>query len=115
MYRNQSEFIAKQIEYKKHYLPYYGTVNQLQHSITDMNDFPYTGYFRGVYWDSNPIIFDREAGWSNVIPKDKKVCKGIKPVNCWQIPCSTTLPCKPTKEEDSDKLKLNESCITLYQ
>ena len=112
MYRNQSEFIAKQIEYKKSYLPYYGTVNQVEHSVTDMDIFPYTRYFRGVYYDSEPHIFDREAGWRRVQPVEKKICKGIKPVNCWQIPCSTVLPCKPKK---GDVLELNESCIVNYQ
>lgn len=30
---------------------------------TDMDTFPYPRFYRGVYNNTNAIIFDREAGW----------------------------------------------------
>ena len=47
-----SDFIKKQIERKNNYnIPYYATKNSVTKTMTDMDHFPYTRYFRGVYND----------------------------------------------------------------
>ena len=59
-----SDFIKKQIERKNNYnIPYYATKNSVTKTMTDMDHFPYTRYFRGVYNESNPVVMDREAGF----------------------------------------------------
>ncbi len=59
-----SDFIKQQIERKNNYnIPYYATKNSITHTMTDMDHFPYTRYFRGVYNQSKPVVMDREAGF----------------------------------------------------
>ena len=58
--------VQNQILMKKGYSPYYGTINEASHVISDMDHFPYTRFFRGVYYSSNPTVFEREAGWRPV-------------------------------------------------
>ena len=67
---------------------------------TDMDVFPYNRFFRGMATCSRPRIFDREAGhrrhqpvlYGQTTPSSSRVppFKG-----CFQIPCSTILPCMP--------------------
>lgn len=67
---------------------------------TDMDIFPYDRFFRGMTDCTRPRVFDREAGhrrWNQsgaysyqfnpdlVLPR--------KFEGCFQIPCSTILPC----------------------
>lgn len=64
---------------------------------TDVDHFPYTRYFRGIATCPYPRVWDREAGyrkWQDqqyafTIPPSKP----IQLDTCFQIPCSTVLPC----------------------
>lgn len=94
--------IREQIRYKNNYnLPYYPTRYHTESVLTDQDHFPYKRYFRGVYHQSNPTIFEREAGF---MPHHNDCYKFIsepdmvKPKYCWQYPCTTVFPCKPDKD-----------------
>ena len=64
--------------------------------ITDQDTFPYPRFFRGIAASAKPVIFEREAGWR---PREDSCYNPTfefqieRPNYCWQIPCSTTLPC----------------------
>jgi hypothetical protein len=36
---------------------------QIKTTLTDMDHFPYRRFFRGVYYESEPVIFGRDAGY----------------------------------------------------
>lgn len=73
--------------------------NYLSSITTDMDHFPYSRYYRGMTTCEKPRVFDREAGrrqW-RVEPIDveslKKMAQPRDFQGCFQIPCSTILPC----------------------
>ena len=107
--------VQNQILMKKGYSPYYGTINEASRVITDMDHFPYTRFFRGVYYSSSPTVFEREAGWrptrNNCYKNQNCVEKNSYPNNCWEYPCSTVLPCY----QKADKDGINNPCIVLYR
>lgn len=121
--RNQSDdglhnalWVQKQIELKKNYnLPYYATSKDVQLIHTDMDHFPYKRFYRGIFYESTPVVFEREAGFC--IRKDdsyKHVTPIVsKPVSyCWQFPCSTVRPCKVKEEDDKEKSK--KECLNYF-
>ena len=65
---------------------------------TDINVFPYNRFFRGRPDSSEPIIWEREAGFQEILPQTfekSNVFFENQPQRdtCFQIPCSTILPC----------------------
>lgn len=72
--------------------------------ITDMDVFPYNRFYRGINDCTTPRVFDREAGhrkWQNQLyagncdpNKSSSIPQPYKG-KCFQIPCSTILPCVP--------------------
>jgi hypothetical protein len=66
---------------------------------TDMDIFPYDRFYRGMVDCSSPRVFDREAGHRRWSPScytpqfDPSVITPRKFEGCFQIPCSTILPC----------------------
>lgn len=75
--------------------------NYINPIVTDMNVFPYNRFYRGINDCTTPRVFDREAGyrkWENHLyaPTNSKPCTS-EPYRgkCFQIPCSTILPCIP--------------------
>ena len=85
------------IAFKLNYnVPYYATIQDATTVITDQDHFPYKRNFRGVYNDSSPTVFEREAGWR---PRHDDCYKEMvtptyyRPNYCWQAPCSTVFPC----------------------
>lgn len=66
---------------------------------TDMDNFPYNRFYRGIAGCSRPRVFDREAGhrrWNNdgyFYQYSPSVITPRKFEGCFQIPCSTILPC----------------------
>lgn len=80
---------------------------------TDMNVFPYNRFYRGINDCTTPRVFDREAGhrkWENYLYAPANMpCRPPEPYRgkCFQIPCSTILPCIP---EFSYKKPQNE-CV----
>lgn len=77
--------------------PFLASYEDARSIIVDNDHFPFTRFYRGVYNDSNPIVFKREAGWR---PQDNacyKMCTqldSIPPPNvCFQSACNTTYRC----------------------
>ena len=85
--------VREQINAKNSHLPYIASEGNAIASVTDMDHFPYTRYFRGVYYNTEPVIFEREAGYRPHQNKCYKVkCKkNISPYpnHCFQTACST--------------------------
>ena len=110
--------VRKQIEFKQGSKPFYSTANYTESVVTDIDHFPYTRFYRGVYYEHDPIVFEREAGWrspNNFCYNGSGCCRSpVKHEYCWQTPCSTILPCYPPKQENS-YLNLNKTCINTYQ
>ena len=120
-------FVRNQIHLKKGHDPYFGTINQADAIVTDMDHFPYTRFYRGVYDSSQPVVFEREAGWR----PQRDSCYSVNkcnqsnqsnpyPNHCFESACSTVYPCYPSylqKQSDRDALnvQLNRACIVQYR
>lgn len=116
--------IRKQIAEKTKSTPFYGTSNNVSSITTDMDHFPYTRNFRGIYKSTEPVVFEREAGWRPRQDSCYSVnyCKnkGPYPNHCFETACSTVYPCHPeTLQKYSDKeamlVQLNNNCIMQYR
>jgi hypothetical protein len=113
------ETIRRQILQKQSPNPFYGTINMAENVITDMDVFPYTRFYRGQYNSHDAVSFERETGFRQI----KNACYtpfGVTPVQptvyCWQLPCSTILPCKPDKKKGDKSDKENDdNCIIMYR
>lgn len=118
------ETIRKQIARKISSNPYFANNETVINSVTDMDHTPYTRWFRGVYYYPNPIVMEREAGWRPI----KNSCYNlvmppspeVDPHHCFEVPCTTTLPCYPkylTKYADKESLDImiNNACIPQYR
>lgn len=100
--QDNREYIQHVMREKNNYNnPFYATKQTLAPVLIDQDHFPYKRYFRGVYYEDKPVIFEREAGWR---PLDNNCYKQINIVDpkkhnfCWQNACSTILPCKAKPE-----------------
>jgi len=98
------DFIQNQIAAKNSSAPYYADASIVQQSITDMDVFPYTRFFRGKYNDHCPNVFEREAGFRNhyqaVYTPDIKLPPPPPPNVCFQPACSTIFPCLATSDRN---------------
>jgi hypothetical protein len=116
--------VRKQIAMKKGCDPYYGTINQADSVITDMDHFPYNRFYRGVYDSSQPVVFEREAGWR----PHRNSCYSVNncdekseyPSHCFEAACSIVYPCYPKNlqkiaDRDALNVQLNNSCIVQYR
>jgi hypothetical protein len=116
--------IKEAIERKTSDNPYFANNKSVLKVVTDMDHHPYTRWFRGVYNKSEPTVMEREAGWR----QQENDCYGLvrpytkekEPSHCFEIPCTTTLPCYPeylTKYADKDSLNvmINKACILQYR
>ena len=61
--RNNVDSIREQIAYKNGPNPFIPTIRDASRTVTDMDEFPYKRFFRGVYYLSDPTVAEREAGW----------------------------------------------------
>jgi hypothetical protein len=93
------KIIESEIQRKISPNPYFPNPNLIYKIKTDMDTFPYQRFFRGKRTDYYPNIWDREAGYSPI----NTTITTANPVNeslilakdaCFQMPCSTILPCK---------------------
>jgi len=117
--------IRKQISMKTGYEPHFGTVNEAESVITDMDHFPYTRFYRGVPSSSHPIVFEREAGWRPQRDSCYSVTNNCKdnslyPNHCFEAACSTVYPCYPQylqkfSDRDALNVQLNSACIVQYR
>lgn len=104
--------------------PFYATGNQVTNTITDIDHFPYTRYYRGVYNSSKPVVFEREAGWrplhNGCYTANFPNKQDAYPNHCFASACSTVFPCYPeyqVRYADSEALaiQLNSACIVQYR
>lgn len=51
------------IAMKNSWCAHYPQTDQIKLTMTDMDHFPYRRFFRGVYNESEPVIFGRQAGY----------------------------------------------------
>ena len=111
--------LSNQIKNKLSYNPYYGTSNDTQQTVTDMDHFPYTRYYRGVYNSHQPIVMDREAGWRPIVKTCyiPNKCADKKESNyCFESACSVVYPCSPEYvSKNALNVQLNKSCILQYR
>lgn len=104
--------------------PYFANNQTVDSVVTDMDHHPYSRWFRGVYYYSDPVVMEREAGWRpledpcyNLVMPPQPV---KEPEHCFEIPCTTTLPCYPkylAKYSDKERLDvmINQACIPQYR
>ena len=95
--------------------PLAATAELVKRVRTDYDHFPYQRWFRGRYNSSIPIIAEREAGFR--VRNDACYDGGCGPCGgpccaptsdnmpqlCFQVACSTTLPCAP------------QECVNFYR
>jgi len=79
--------------------PYYPPTPQLFDVRTDVNVFPYQRFFRGKQDSMSPHVWEREAGYSPILASrdttnDVDMVLQEKSSTCFQIPCTTILPCE---------------------
>lgn len=75
--------------------PYNSYADDVMKIATDVDHFPYTRFYRGKYNDTNPHIWEREAGYHVLQPQDyqRHLTYQIPEFSLpMQIPCSTVIP-----------------------
>jgi hypothetical protein len=143
--RNNIDSVRQQIMYKNSSMPFIPTLTNSSSVVTDMDEFPYKRYFRGIYYLSDPTVAEREAGWRprydnckksedekedfkidekrEGFKEDEKVKKTLKrhyPNHCFQVACSTVTPAYPEFEKqyaykEEAELYSNRACIIQYR
>ena len=122
--RQNISSVRRQIHMKQSNEPFFGTVTNAQSEITDMDNFPYNRFYRGVYNSSDPVVMEREAGFRPIVNSCYNLtnCPNPSPYpnHCWETSCSTVFPCYPntlTRYADRDAilLQINNQCISQYR
>ena len=62
----ENNFLQEMIKLKNSNTPFLMTQNAVQNTITDMNQFPYTRFYRGRVGSTKPTVMAREAGYCPV-------------------------------------------------
>lgn len=116
--------VRNQILQKQGDTPFYGTSEDAKSTVTDVDHFPYTRFYRGVASSTDPIVFEREAGWrptrDNCYSVNKCTEEPKYPNHCFEAPCSTVYPCYPEylqkfTDRDALNVQLNNSCIVQFR
>ena len=116
--------VRKQIYEKTGSVPYYATINTSEYVINDMDHFPYTRFFRGLYKSPDPVVLEREAGWRPVNNLCYRANNYIKedpyPNHCFESSCSVVYPCYPEKlqkisDRDALNVQVNKECTIQYR
>ena len=99
-------FVSQMIQNKKNPFPYYSSGPS---TVTDMDVFPYTRFYRGQPTSNEVFVMDREAGWKPVhnscynTPVVRPPTQ-FYPNHCFQAAPSVSYPCYPeTLRKYSDK------------
>jgi hypothetical protein len=102
--------IAQKTDYSR---AYYGRDTTILDQPLKMCEFPFKGYFRGIYDSDNPIVYDRKPGWTNRCVNIRPMYQSSTPNLCWETPCSTVFPCSPKDSIDKAQLdvRIHPSCI----
>jgi hypothetical protein len=61
--------------------------------LVDMEQFPYTRYYRGKVDSKIPILYNREAGWSPLASARQELTDIPPHEFCWEKACSFIKPC----------------------
>lgn len=118
------ESIRKQIGEKAGSNPFYGTMNGAESVITDMDHFPYTRFFRGIYKSTEPVVVEREAGWrphrNSCYTVNYAKTKDPYPNHCFETACSTVYPCYPENQDKYSNIqellvKINNNSVAHYR
>lgn len=110
---SNEEIIRRQIQLKTDpNMPYYCPSSVFWNVQTDVNEFPYQRFYRGKPDVSHPVVWGREAGYQKIVSSPSFIPrpqaeKGLTNL-CFQMPCSTVLPCNPT---NASTLKNKEFCV----
>lgn len=128
MNMNNIENVRGMIRDKQSNIPFYGTAQEAGSVVTDIDHHPYSRYYRGVYYSSKPIVFEREAGWRPIredcykvsTPPEDRESGAFYPNHCFEAPCSTVYPCYPQylqkfSDRDALNVQLNRACIVQYR
>lgn len=90
---NNQIFIQDMIKKKNSYQPYMSSANDIKLILTDIDHFPYRRFYRGIYNDDKPHIWEREAGYFPIQPNKQTAIFPVNyPNHVFQVPCSTILP-----------------------
>ncbi len=119
IYDKSIDYVREGINQKLNYgVPYYAKSNTVRNMVTDMDNFPYVRFYRGVYNSDKPGIFDREAGWRQHEQQCYTPSLGFKeppyPNFCFQAPCSTIYPCYFNYDKARRPfldVELNRTCV----
>ena len=94
------DIIRQQILHKISPYPYFPPTQQIFDVKTDVNSQPYHRFFRGRPDSDHPIVWEREAGYARIQSQTTTPPPAALVENntgmCFQIPCSTVLPCRTT-------------------
>ena len=109
---SNAQMIHEQIRRKNMYVPYVCPSSVFRRVETDINEWPYGRQFRGRIDSTIPIVWGREAGyaaWATSTasfprPSPSETLTGL----CFQIPCSTILPCNPLNPKP---LATTDTCV----
>ena len=111
--------IKNEIKKKISSNPSFATNTTVLGVVTDQDHHPYSRFYRNVYYYPEPIVFEREAGWRKIENDCYRVNVPYKredqPNHCFEIPCSTILPCYPVKDKLTLDTQINNSCIVQYR
>lgn len=119
--KSNNDFIQEMIKKKQSSYPYYATVKDVKSTLTDMDQFPYTRWFRGVADVSVPIVAEREAGYR---PRhdncynfnlNKAEIKSQSPPLIFEGPCSVVFPKFKEGNEKINDVVLNANRIVEYR
>jgi hypothetical protein len=94
MSSDNEKFIKQQIEKVKNYnTPYYSSTDNIKGVVTEIEGFPYKQHYRGEYNNTDPVIFEREAGFRERFDEkysySPRIIVKSKPNYEWQQACSS--------------------------
>ena len=114
--RSNVNVIRDQIAAKVSASPFFASQNAVPLAVTDVDTFPYPRHYRGIYQSSEPVVFEREAGWR----QRHDVCytplyeyTPSNPQYCWQAPCSTVFPCRKAMSPEALAVAQEYSCVPI--
>lgn len=99
IYQSNINSIQEQIRRKQSDKPHHATIGDVAGFTTDVDHFPYTRHFRGVYNGDTPIIYSRDAGWrprrDSCYTQEQQQYPKLKPNHCFSGACNSVKPCRP--------------------
>jgi hypothetical protein len=124
IYESNINSIQEQIRRKQSDKPHHATIGDVAGFITDVDHFPYTRNFRGLYSSNMPIIYGRDAGWrprrDECYRPEQQTYPKIKPNHCFSGACNGVKPCRPDElnpisDKDAVDLTLQNRNIIDYR